>query len=994
MKLISLLLLVSTVAAAQPGSKKIAAAKDASRNVLLGFVSPDIRFKKDDHHAEPAVSSSWTTTGWRGEKVHTQIMIKAAENLTGITLKTETMSSRNGQHIAASNIKASFIGYVTTDGLNKDGGGCGIPANLDTSMVADVISTKKKIPLKAGQIQPVWLSIHIPQQTAAGLYHGQVKLYKNGIPLAALGFTVTVNPGILPPPKEWKFALDLWQNPYSVARMYHVKPWSDAHFKLMRPYMKMLAAAGQKAITTTIITDPWNGQTYDKYQSMVSWVKKKNGTWTYDYHIFDQWVSFMISCGIDKEISCYSLIPWDLKYHYYDERTAKDTCLIAAPGSKAYEQHWKPMLIDFASHLKKKGWFGRTMIAMDERPLEAMQFTIKVIKNADPQFKVFLAGNYHPEIEDDIADYSVASNQVVSKEKLESRRKRGYQTTYYTCCTEGTPNTFTFSAPAESAWIAWYAENKGFDGYLRWAYNCWNKNPLKDSRFGTWSAGDSFFVYPGNSSSIRFERLIEGIQDAEKVRLLQQEFLQRGQKENIALLQAAVKDFELTALKTRPAAEMVNNARKVLNSFGQPEKSTAVKPGRHHVYYVSVTGNNKEKGSLQFPLQSINYALSLAHGGDTVILRSGSYTEKVQFPNSGSKDQYITLKAYAGEKPVIDGSGMTVSKEESLVLVSGVSWIAVEGLEVCNFKTALPNTVVNGICVNNGANFIKISNNKIHHIENTMEEKIERSAHAILVIGNTSSAVRHIVVEGNKVSDCKTGYSENITINGYVDGFLIKGNSVSRGENIGIVAAGGYRANQVQALNYARNGIISNNEVFDIDDSHGAPGIYVDGARNITVERNNVHHVFRGIGVLSENTGYPTENCVVRYNNIYENDCAGIYLGGYEGQQGGGGTNNCEIIHNTLSYNNRKLGYGKEVEGEIRMKMGCNDNAIQYNVIYARADRGLFVNKVNTDGNHNQFDHNSYFSKGKSSWTWDGKSYTNFAAWQGACNGDRESINN
>jgi hypothetical protein len=64
----------------------------------------------------------------------------------------------------------------------------------------------------------------------------------------------------------------------------------------------------------------------------------------------------------------------------------------------------------------------------------------------------------------------------------------------------------------------------GFDGFLRWAYNSWVKDPLLDSRFRTWPAGDTYIVYPDGRSSIRFERLIEGIQDAEKIRLLREEF--------------------------------------------------------------------------------------------------------------------------------------------------------------------------------------------------------------------------------------------------------------------------------------------------------------------------------------------------------------------------------------------------------------------------------------------------------------------------------------
>jgi hypothetical protein len=571
MKLFTIIILLFTAAAAAKAnggrpSLKADSTKPGSVNVSVGFVSSSVRFRKGTDLKEP-VSKNWTAKGWKGEKVNAQILIRTAVDLTGLKLESGPLSDLKGHHIPASNIKASFIGYVITDGLNKDGGGCGIPPNLDSSSVTDVITELGATDVKSGSLQPVWLSVHIPANATAGLYSGKLLVSARGLSLGSLNFKVIVSQRSLPAPRDWKFHLDLWQNPYSIARMYGLAPWSAAHFDKMRPYMKMLADAGQKVITTTIINDPWNGQTYDKYQSMVKWLKKKDGTWAYDYTIFDQWVSFMISCGIDQEISCYSMIPWDLKFAYHDDSSGRDTSLVAAPGTAAYEAHWKPMLIDFARHLKEKGWFSRTMISMDERPLAAMQQTLTLIKKADSNFKISHAGNYHPEIERYIDDYSLASNQVISKTILNSRRDKGLKTTYYTCCTEGMPNTFSFSAPAESSWLAWHAMNKGYDGYLRWAYNCWNKDPLKDSRFGTWSAGDSFLVYPGNSSSIRFERMIEGIQDVEKAGILLEEFSKRGEKDKAAKLQSVLKNFELNELKTKTASEMVGQAESVLNSF-------------------------------------------------------------------------------------------------------------------------------------------------------------------------------------------------------------------------------------------------------------------------------------------------------------------------------------------------------------------------------------------------------------------------------------------
>lgn len=68
--------------------------------------------------------------------------------------------------------------------------------------------------------------------------------------------------------------------------------------------------------------------------------------------------------------------------------------------------------------------------------------------------------------------------------------------------------------------ISWYVAAKGYDRFLRWAYDAWPADPVRDARHTLWPAGDCYLVYPGGNSSIRFEKLREGITDHEKIRLL------------------------------------------------------------------------------------------------------------------------------------------------------------------------------------------------------------------------------------------------------------------------------------------------------------------------------------------------------------------------------------------------------------------------------------------------------------------------------------------
>lgn len=216
-------------------------------------------------------------------------------------------------------------------------------------------------------------------------------------------------------------------------------------------------------------------------------------------------------------------------------------------------------------HLKGKGWFDITAIAMDERPMPAMQSVIQLLKEIDKDWKISLAGDYHPEIEKDIYDYCIASRWQFPSDTLRIRQQQGKLSTWYTCCTEKYPNGFTFSPPAEHVWIGWYTAAKNMDGYLRWAYNSWPKDPLHDSRFTAWPAGDTYQVYPGPNSSIRFEKLIEGIQDFEKISILREEYRRKGEEKKLKQLEDALSNFEIEKLSKQSAEDMVLEAKNLLN---------------------------------------------------------------------------------------------------------------------------------------------------------------------------------------------------------------------------------------------------------------------------------------------------------------------------------------------------------------------------------------------------------------------------------------------
>lgn len=538
--------------------------------VHLSWGSTDVRYSKTN---VPQIkeSKTWNATAWKGERVNAQAVLWSAQPLANVSVTVSDLKGPKGSIIPSSDIKTNLVRYVMTDELNKGGkGGCGHrpdPTVWDSSIVADVLDIVKVRDIAARTVQPVWMNIWVPQTAEAGQYQGTLTVNRENDTPLMLQIKLNVLNRTLPAPKDWEYHLDLWQNPYSVARYHKLPLWSKEHFDAMRPTMKTLADAGQKIITTTITHRPWGGQTEDFFCTMVNHTKKIDGSWEFDYDVFDKWVEFMMSLGIDEQINCYSLIPWKLTFQYYDQASDSMVSIDTKPGEAAYNEYWSDFLVSFAKHLKEKGWWDITTIGMDERPLKDMQAAIALIRKADPDYKISLAGLYHPEVEADFYDLCIPFGHNYPEGVKEKRDKEGKISTFYTCCTEPFPNTFTFSPPAEATWFGWHAAGANYDGYLRWAYNSWTLDPLKDSRFHTWAGGDCYLVYPDGRSSIRMERLIEGVQDFEKIRILREEFARTGAKSKLDKLNKTVNSFQADALATQEAGAMINKARVVLNSF-------------------------------------------------------------------------------------------------------------------------------------------------------------------------------------------------------------------------------------------------------------------------------------------------------------------------------------------------------------------------------------------------------------------------------------------
>jgi len=412
-------------------------------------------------------------------------------------------------------------------------------------------------------------------------------------------------------------------------------------------------------------------------------------------------------------------------------------------------------------------------------------------------------------------------------------------------------------------------------------------------------------------------------------------------------------------------------------------------------FYVSTTGSDSNPGTLSSPWRTIQHASNSVKAGDTVYVRGGVYNESVNISVSGSAIAgSITFQTYPGEQAIVDGTGLVppTSGIQGLINIVNQSYISIQGLEIRNYQTSSASGTPAGIWVSGSGSNIQILNNLIHNIVTTSETT--GSAFGIAVYGTAAPAsLDAVTISGNQVYNLRTGTSESVNVDGNVTNFVITNNVVHDNDNIGIDVIGFERVAPDPAYDYARNGTVAGNTIYNISainnpgegNQYDANGIYVDGGSQVVIERNLVHDVDIGIEMASEHQGHVTSFVTARNNLVYSANSVGITIGGYASNVGG--TDHCTIVNNTLFQNDTK----KTGSGEFQIQYYATNNVFKNNIVYA-SPQGLFINNyTKSEPDPADVDYNLYYSSlslSTANFLWNGTNYVGFSSYQSATGKD------
>ena len=137
-----------------------------------------------------------------------------------------------------------------------------------------------------GAVQPIWMTVHVPPNTAPGTYKGEVAIRAEGVAAVTVPMILKVFDWQLPPYKEFSSRVDLVESPESVALAYNVPLWSDAHMKLLDRTFALMGPMSCKTLFITAIRRTHFGNEH----AMLRWTRDDEGDLTPDFTVVEKYL--------------------------------------------------------------------------------------------------------------------------------------------------------------------------------------------------------------------------------------------------------------------------------------------------------------------------------------------------------------------------------------------------------------------------------------------------------------------------------------------------------------------------------------------------------------------------------------------------------------------------------------------------------------------------------------------------------------------------------
>jgi hypothetical protein len=484
-----------------------------------------------EQHKQALISAA------KGEYEPFQVVLAPKRDLKGVTVRVSALQSDRGAKIPAEAVEVCRVGYVNVTTPTDEIGCAGEwPDPLPPCDKPFDLSAKDGV-------QPLWITIHVPRDAAAGDHRGTIDLAADGWN-AAVPFTVHVWNFEIPAENHLKTAFGF--SPSSVRR-YHNLSSDDEQRRVVDLYLKNFA---EHRIS------PYDLAPFDPIR--VRFPENADGSANVDFTRFDKQAEKYL--GPEYRFSTFRLPLQGMGGGTFHSRHTGKIGRFEQ-GSAEYEKIFANYLREIESHLREKGWLDKAYIYWFDEPepkdFDFVRDGMDRIHRAAPGLRRMLTEEPGKEL-DGAVDIWCPLTPNLTPEVTARERAKGRELWWYICTGPKGPycTLFIDHYAIEFRMWSWQTWKTGVQGLLIWQTNYWTsdaafpapqvQNPWEDpmsyvSGYSTptgtkkhWGNGDGRFIYPPNRdpmndknkyragpvNSIRWEMLREGIEDYEYFWLL------------------------------------------------------------------------------------------------------------------------------------------------------------------------------------------------------------------------------------------------------------------------------------------------------------------------------------------------------------------------------------------------------------------------------------------------------------------------------------------
>jgi hypothetical protein len=483
-----------------------------------------------------------------------QILVRADDIIKGLYLSVSDLTGDTGTILAES--IDIYREYSAPAGVTGD-----IEATPDGSdSYTDALVHNVPTDVAANVTQPYWVRVYIPKNQPIGEYSGNVTVHSNSgnvqIPIRVMVYDVTI-----PDTNQSQFKMNNWFGSAgcdfgalesSVPSQYGVEMYDENWWKVMESFARDLAIHR-------------NNVEFIDFQALLMPNSKidADGNYQFDWSYFDRLVDIFIDAGAlqyiyspgsyitmdtDKTINIWTLQDENgamvraLKPVYLDQKNGnvdpkiEEYMAILFGSLRVHMGERYPEYVD-------KFYFSSLDEPSDLEQIKGSNWFYNEVKKHYPEGR---SNEAHSRFFNGLTESTTLCPVLDIYENNQSyyqeQKSAGRELWFYTCIGPQANylNRFIPYHLVKTRLIPWYVYQIGGEGYLHWGYSWWRNSDTFDSK----QTGDEWLVRPDKENfdvftSVRHEAQLDGIEDFELLKILEQKDPEKAKEIADQLIQSA-----------------------------------------------------------------------------------------------------------------------------------------------------------------------------------------------------------------------------------------------------------------------------------------------------------------------------------------------------------------------------------------------------------------------------------------------------------------------